>query len=70
MGAVPRRNDVMSRIERLERLVQDLLSPDMTAPEAAARMSASGPRPGLYVENGEVVYDIKNGEIVPETEPG
>lgn len=32
MGAVPKRNDLMARIERLERLVSDLTRP-LTTPD-------------------------------------
>lgn len=32
MTAIPKRNDIMSRIERLERLVSDLTRPNLTAP--------------------------------------
>lgn len=61
MGAIPKRNDLVSRIERLERLVRDLSSPNVNPTGMllmASEESEPGP-PALYVKNGVVVDETE-----------
>lgn len=61
MGAIPKRNDLVSRIERLERLVRDLSSPNVN-PTGLMLMASeeSEPKPpALYVKNGAVVDETE-----------
>jgi hypothetical protein len=61
MGAIPKRNDLVSRIERLERLVRDLSSPNVTQPVPPPLAPEESPseQAALYVKNGEVVTETE-----------